>query len=100
MEIFAECVPGIMQVFLDDFAVFGGVSNHLRHIRLCLQNGREARLSLNPAKCVLAVTSGMLLGHIVSKERIGSRQIQSNLRSPGTNQWKGTKQILRLVPMA
>ena len=37
MEIFAEYIPGFMQVLLDDFAVFGGRMEHLRHIRLCLQ---------------------------------------------------------------
>ena len=37
MEIFAEYIPGFMQVLLDDFAVFGGSTEHLWHIRLCLQ---------------------------------------------------------------
>ena len=48
MEIFAEYIPGFMQVFLDDFIVFGETSDHLRHIQVCLQKCREARLSLNP----------------------------------------------------
>jgi hypothetical protein len=59
-----------MQVFLDDFAVFGTCTAHLQHVELCLKKCREARLSLNPAKCAFAVTSGMLLGHIVSKDGI------------------------------
>jgi hypothetical protein len=37
---------------------------------MCLKKCREARLSLNPAKCAFAVTSGMLLGYIVSKHGI------------------------------
>jgi hypothetical protein len=70
MEIFEEYIPGFMQVFLDDFAVFGMRKAHLQHVELCLKKCREARLNLNLAKCAFAVTSEMLLGHIVSKDGI------------------------------
>jgi hypothetical protein len=79
MEIFEEYIPGFMQVFLDDFAVFGTHKMHLQHVELCLRKCREARLSLNPAKCAFAVTSGRLLGHIVSKDRNGSGQSRSSV---------------------
>jgi hypothetical protein len=59
-----------MQVFLDEFAVFGTCIAYLQHVELCLKKCREARLSRNPAKCAFAVTSRMLLGHIVSKDGI------------------------------
>jgi hypothetical protein len=68
MEIFKEYIPGFMQVFLDDFAVFGSWKMHLQHVEMCLQKCRAARLSLNPVKCAFTVTSRMLLGHIVSKD--------------------------------
>jgi hypothetical protein len=68
MEIFEEYIRGFMQVFLHDFALFGTRKAHLQHVELCLKKCREARLSLNPAKCAFAVTSGMLLEHIVSKD--------------------------------
>jgi hypothetical protein len=41
-EIFEEYIPGFMQVFLDDFAVFGTRKAHLRHVKLCLKKCREA----------------------------------------------------------
>ena len=69
-EIFGEYIPAFMQVFLDDFAVYGTAAEHFQHLRLCLDRCRVARLSLNPAKCAFGVTSGALLGHIVSKEGI------------------------------
>ena len=69
-EVFMEYIPAFMQVFLDDFAVYGMRKDHLHHLRLCLERRRTARLSLNPAKCAFGVTSGALLGHIVSKEGI------------------------------
>ena len=59
-----------MQVFLDNFAVYGMRGEHLGHLRLCLEHCHTSRLSLNPAKCAFGVTSGALLGHIVSKEGI------------------------------
>jgi hypothetical protein len=70
MEIFEEYILGFMQVFLDDFAVFGTCKMHLQHVELCLRSCREARLSLNTANCAFTVTSGRLLGHIVSKDGI------------------------------
>ena len=69
-EIFGEYIPAFMQVFLDDFAVYGTATDHLQHLQLCLERCRVSRLSLNPAKCAFGVTSGSLLGHIVSKEGI------------------------------
>ena len=59
-----------MQVFLDDFAVYGTAANHFQHLQLCLERCRVSHLSLNPAKCAFGVTNGSLLGHIVSKEGI------------------------------
>ena len=59
-----------MQVFLDDFSVYGVWQDHLHHLRLCLERCRVARLSLNPAKCDLGMTSGALLGHIVNNKGI------------------------------
>jgi hypothetical protein len=79
MEIFEEYIPGFMQVFLDDFAIFGTQKAHLQHVELCLDKCRKARLSLNPAKCAFAVTSGMLLGHIVSKEGIAQHAVADYL---------------------
>ena len=59
-----------MQVFLDDFVVYSRKTDHFDHLQLCLERCRQGRLSLNPAKCAFGVTSGTLLGHIVSEEGI------------------------------
>ena len=77
MEIFNEFIPVFMQVFLDDFAVYSGGGEHLQHLRLCLEKCGSYQLSLNPAKCVFGVTSGALLGHIVSKDGIAVDQTRS-----------------------
>ena len=59
-----------MQVFLDNFIVYSCTEEHLDHLWMCLEKCRRSQLSLNLAKCVFMVTSGALLGHIVSKDRL------------------------------
>ena len=59
-----------MQIFLDDFVVYGHRIEHLDHLLLCLDKCQVARLSLNPTKCAFSVTNGVLLGHIVRGEGI------------------------------
>ena len=68
--IFRDYLTSFMRVFLDDFSVFGEKTEHLAQLRLCLQRCKETRLSLNPTKCVFGVNSGVLLGHVISKEGI------------------------------
>lgn len=55
-----------MRVFLDDFSVFVAEVEHLVHLRKCFLKCRQSHLSLNPTKCVFGVTSGIMLGHVVS----------------------------------
>ena len=73
-----------MQVFFDDFAVYGQQSEHLQHLRLFLDRCHQARLGLNLAKCAFHVTIGTLLGHIVSKTGIAMdpAKVQAILRAP------------------
>ena len=83
-EIFSEYIPAFMQVFLDDFAVYSWKSEHVQHLRLCLEQCQKGRLSFNPAKCAFGVTSGTLLGHIVSQEGIAvdPNKVRAILQAP------------------
>jgi hypothetical protein len=96
MEVFEEYIPRFMQVFLEDFAVFGTRMAHLQHVKLCLKKCREARLSLNPAKCAFTVTSGMLLGHIVSKDKIAMDpdKVKAVLEAPAPHNAKALSRFL------
>jgi len=53
---------------------------------LCLDKCRQTKLKLNLAKCAFAVRSGVLLGHIVSKEglAVDPRKVEAirKLRAP------------------
>ena len=96
MEIFGESIPAFMQVFLDDFAVYSRQNEHLDHLWLFLQKCREYRLSLNPAKCVFGVTSGNLLGHIVSKDGIAvdPDKVREILEAPAPSNAKALSRFL------
>ena len=96
MEIFGEYILGFIKVLLDDFAVYNRQTEHLDHLRLCLEKRRECRLSLNPAKCVFGVASGNLLGHVVSKEGIAvdPDKVRAILEAPTPNNTKALRRFL------
>ena len=95
-EIFGNYIPAFMQVFLDDFAVYSRKTEHFEHLRLCLEKCREGRLSLNPAKCAFGVTSGTLLGHIVSQEGIAvdPDKVKAILEAPAPTNAKALSRFL------
>ena len=85
-----------MQVFLNDFAVYSRKSEHFKHLRRCLEQCWKGRLSLNSAKCAFRVTSGTLLGHIVSLERIvvDPDKVRAKLEALAPTNVKGLSRFL------
>ena len=67
----------------------------ITHLQLCLEKCRQGRLSLNPAKCAFGVTSGTLLGHIVSQEGIAvdPDKVKDVLEAPPPTNAKALSQI-------
>ena len=58
-------------VYLDDVTMFSkNRSNHISHLRKVLERCRKFGISLNPKKTIFAVTKGISLGFVVSKEGI------------------------------
>jgi hypothetical protein len=64
-KTFKPYLNKFMQVFLDDFSVYGDKKNHLKQLHKCLKECRLNRISLNLEKCALCVNSRVLFGHIV-----------------------------------
>ena len=95
-EVFEPFLTTFMRVFLDDFSVFGKMMDHIQHLRLCFERCRMAGLALNPAKCALAVNRGILLGQIISKERmqIDARKVSVIQDAPVP---KTLRQVARFV---
>lgn len=65
---FNEFIHKFLEVFFDDWTVFGLVKNHISGLRLMLDTCRKYQISLNFNKCIFCVPYGILLGHVVCKK--------------------------------
>ncbi|XP_040963884.1 uncharacterized protein [Gossypium hirsutum] len=71
VSIFSDYVEKIIEVFMDDFTVYGNSFNEcLDNLAKILQRCLEFNLVLNYEKCHFMVDKGLILGHIVSSEGI------------------------------
>ncbi|GJS52322.1 reverse transcriptase domain-containing protein [Tanacetum coccineum] len=67
MAIFHELIKDSMEVFMDDFFVFGSSFDHcLENLEKMLKRCEETNLVLNWEKCHFMVKEGIVLGHKVS----------------------------------
>ena len=87
MEIFSDMIEIILEIFIDDFLVFGDSNEGcLENLHKVLERCQEKNLVLNWEKCHFMVTQGIVLGHIVSKNRIevdkAKVELISNLPTP------------------
>ena len=65
--IFSDLIDNIMEVFMDDFSVYGGsFEKCLDNLGIVLQRYREKNLVLNWGKCHFMVQKGIVLGHLIS----------------------------------
>ncbi|GJT45007.1 DNA-directed DNA polymerase [Tanacetum coccineum] len=65
--IFHELIEDSMEVFMDDFSVFGSSFDHcLKNLEKMLKRYEETNLVLNWEKCHFMVKEGIVLGHKVS----------------------------------
>ncbi|CAN6552335.1 unnamed protein product [Malus baccata var. baccata] len=71
MSIFSDYVEKIIEVFMDDFSVFGdSFDGCLHNLSLILKRCVETNLVLNWEKCHFMVKQGIVLGHIISEKGI------------------------------
>ncbi|KAM1535580.1 hypothetical protein TB1_013771 [Malus domestica] len=71
MSIFSDHVEKIIEVFMDDFSVFGdSFDSCLHNLSLILKRCVETNLVLNWEKCHFMVKQGIVLGHIISDKGI------------------------------
>nr|GEY55409.1 reverse transcriptase domain-containing protein [Tanacetum cinerariifolium] len=71
LAIFHDMVEKTMEVFMDDFSVFGdSFENFLSHLDKMLQRCKDTKLCLNWEKSHFMVKEGIVLGHKNSKNRI------------------------------
>ncbi|KAM1006077.1 hypothetical protein ACFX2A_002871 [Malus domestica] len=71
VSIFYDYVEKIIEIFMDDFSVFGNSFDHcLSNLTFILKRCVETNLVLNWEKCHFMIKQGIVLGHIISEEGI------------------------------
>ena len=64
MSIFSDLVEEAMEIFMDDFSVYGSsFENCLEKLEIVLQRCQDKNLALNWEKCHFMVIEGIVLGH-------------------------------------
>ena len=67
-EVFKEFIHKFLEVYFDDWTIFGLMDKHVGALRLMLAKCREHQISLNLKKCIFCVPFGILLGHVVCRQ--------------------------------
>ena len=71
MAIFSSMVGECMNIFMDDFSIFGDFfENYLRNLKKTLKRCKEINLVLSWEKSHFMVKEGIVLGHVVSEREI------------------------------
>ncbi|CAN6579840.1 unnamed protein product [Malus baccata var. baccata] len=71
VSIFSDMIEKIIEVFIDDFSVYGdSFDTCLHNLSLVLKRCQETNLVLNWEKCHFLVSHGLVLGHIISEKGI------------------------------
>ena len=69
MAIFVDLIENIMEVFMDNFFIFGNsFQNCLDNLRVVLQRCKEKSVVLNWEKCHSVVKEGIVLEHLISSK--------------------------------
>ncbi|GJS57235.1 reverse transcriptase domain-containing protein [Tanacetum coccineum] len=97
LAIFHDMVEEFVEVFMDDFSVFGNSFDKcLNNLDKMLQRCKDAHLALSWEKCHFMVKEGIVLGHKVSSAEIEVDKAKINVISklpPPTN-IKGVRSFL------
>jgi hypothetical protein len=71
ISIFSDMVERFMEIFMDDFSIFGSSFQKCLHsLTLVLVRCKEKNLVLNWEKCHFMVKQGIVLGHVISHQGI------------------------------
>nr|GEV82034.1 reverse transcriptase domain-containing protein [Tanacetum cinerariifolium] len=97
MAIFHDMNGKTIEVFMDDFLVFGdSFSSCLSHIDTMLQKCEETNLVLNWEKCHFMVKEGIVLGYKISKNRfeVERSKVDVIVKLPYPTTVKGVRSFL------
>ena len=97
MSIFSDMVEQSIEVFIDDFSVFGDSFDLcLNNLALVLKRCVETNLVLNWEKCHFMVQEGIVLGHKVSAKgiEVDKAKIETIEKLPPPTSVKGIRSFL------
>jgi len=87
--MFHDFIHKTMEVYVDDILIKSKrKEDHVSDIKLAFDKMRQYKLRIKPQKCVFGVSSGKLLGHIISRRgiEVDSKKIKAIVEmSPPTN---------------
>ncbi|UYV75553.1 K02A2.6-like [Cordylochernes scorpioides] len=99
MSIILQGMDGVM-CYLDDILIFASDSKtHDRILRLVLRKLKEAKVTLNKAKCVFGVPRINFLGHILDEDGIrpDPAKIDAVAKMPAPTDVHGVRRFLGMV---
>ncbi|KAL5563687.1 hypothetical protein UlMin_033434 [Ulmus minor] len=97
LAIFTDMVEQFVEVFMDNFSVFGdSFDSCLGNLAKVLQRCEETNLVLNWEKCHFMVKEGIVLGHKVSQEglEVDKAKIETIEKMPPPTSVKGIRSFL------
>ncbi|XP_075102168.1 uncharacterized protein LOC142177437 [Nicotiana tabacum] len=97
MAIFTDMMERFVEVFMDDFSVFGpSFAKCLTNLAKVLARCEETNLVLNWKKCHVMVREGIVLGHKVSKDglEVDKSNVEAIEKLPPPNSMKGVRSFL------
>ncbi|XP_075077572.1 uncharacterized protein LOC107809821 [Nicotiana tabacum] len=97
MAIFTDMVERFVEVFMDDFSVFGcSFDECLMNLDKVLARCKETNLVLNWEKCHFMVREGIVLGHKVSKNglQVDKAKVEAIEKLPPPTSVRGIRSFL------
>ena len=77
MSIFSDLVEEVMEIFMDDFSVYGSsFEDCLKNLETVLQRCQDKNIAFNWEKCHFMVTEGIVLGHKISTAGLEVDQVK------------------------
>ncbi|GJR56331.1 reverse transcriptase domain-containing protein [Tanacetum coccineum] len=97
MAIFHDMIEETMEVFMDDFSVYGdSFSSCVSHLDKMLKRCEDTNLVLNWEKCHFMVKEGIVLGHKISKSgiEVNKAKVDVIAKLPHLTSVKGIRSFL------
>ena len=68
VDAFKYFIQKFLQVYMDDWKMYGLIKYHLENLQLMLERCRQHHIALNSKKCIFCAPFGILLCHIMCKQ--------------------------------